>query len=66
MKKELWIIAIGCLLIGLIFGMAIGSYTTIKAVARVASSFVDEALVREAVYSYQNYIGTCFPSNLTI
>ena len=42
----------------LLVGYMIGTYTTIKAVVKIASNFVtiDEALVRDAIFSYQHQL----------
>ena len=50
------------LLIGLFIGNIIGGYTTIKAVAVIASGFVDQDLVEAAVWQYENNIKQCYPS----
>ena len=63
MKTIYWIIAIA---VALLIGYAFGTYTTIKAVAWVGKGFVDEGMIRQAIYMYENNIGNCFPSNLTI
>jgi len=61
---------IAIVLIAFILGFVIGfnsaAYVTIKAVAKIGSGFIDEGMVRQALYQYQNNIGLCFPSNFTI
>lgn len=46
-------------------GSMFGTYVTIKAVADVAKGFMDESMIRDALYLYRDNIGACFPSNLT-
>lgn len=66
MDNKVVIILIITLLIGLWVGFMIGSYATIKSVAKVASGFIDEEMLIEAITMYKNNIGACFPSNFTI
>ena len=50
-------------MIGLVFlvGYVSVVYTTIKVVAHLGAGFVDEELVEQAIFHYQNNIGGCFP-----
>lgn len=54
------------IIISLLIGFVVGSYTTIIKVADMASRFidVDKDLVQQAIYQYQNNIGTCYPHKL--
>lgn len=52
--------------VGLIIGIGLGSYFTIKAVADVASRFIDKELVEQAVFQYKNNIAQCYPTNLSL
>jgi hypothetical protein len=61
MNKYYWVIIIA---FALFFGYQLGVYITIKAVARIGRSFVDEELIRQAIYQFQNNIGECFPLKL--
>ena len=64
--KIIIIFIILALLLGSMLGFAAGSYTTIKAVAGIGGSFIDEDLIKQAIFQYQNNIGACFPAkNLT-
>ena len=62
-KKKTAIILI-VLLIGLLIGFQIGAYTTIKAVTKIASGFIDEDLVTLAITQYRTQLGVCYPSQL--
>lgn len=63
-------VAIIFMLIGFGVGFFIGVEVTVVKVANVASSFVnisiDETLVKQAIFQYQNKIKGCFPSNLSV
>jgi len=48
----------------IIMGFVAGSYITIKAVALVASGFIDPFLVERAVWMFENDVRDCFPSKL--
>lgn len=62
-KKMMVCLIIG-LLIGFMIGVPTGSYITMKAVARVGSSFLDAELIQQAIYQYQNNIAGCFPPKI--
>ena len=64
--NKIIIVALICLVIGFLIGFQLGAYVTIKSVARVAGGFVDEEMVKEAIYMYENHIKGCFPSYLNI
>lgn len=55
------------LVIGFIIGLGIGIEITINKVAKIASGFIDidENLIRNAIFQYENNIGSCYPSNST-
>ena len=65
LEKKSKLIALA-MLIGIVFffiGFYVGSYSTAKVVAKLASGFidVDEQLVYDAIFKYKNNIGLCFP-----
>jgi len=62
-KKYIAVLIIG-ILFGALIGFYIGSYTTIKAVAKIASGFIDidEDLISAAIYQYKHHIGNCYLS----
>jgi len=62
--KKMVAIGLVFLFVGILVGVTIGSYLTIKAVAKVGSSFLDEELVRQAVWQYKNNIAGCYPIKL--
>jgi len=56
---------VGLVLLSLLMlyvGFMIGTFVTIKSVAIVASGFVDEELVEDAILKYKNQIANCYPS----
>lgn len=63
-------VAIIFTLLGLGVGFVLGVEATVVKVANVASSFVnisiDENLVKQAIFQYNNKIKGCFPSNLSV
>lgn len=62
MNKTIVLIAVLALIIGFFAGYMSGSYVTIKAVANIASGFIEPQLVEQAIYQYNNHIGNCYPS----
>jgi len=62
MNKKLLAICLIVFIVGCFIGFVFGGYVTVKAVAHLASGFVDEDLVRQAIYQYKNNIGLCYPS----
>ena len=59
-------IALGIIILLITFfaGFIVGGYVTIKAVASVASGFIDEEMVTKAIYQYRNDIGGSFPPKI--
>lgn len=51
------IIGIVCFAIGFILGSAVIT----KIVSEIARGFIDEELVKQAIFQYKNHIGTCYP-----
>ena len=64
--KKVVVIILIVLFIGLYIGSSIGSYLTIKAVARIGVGFIDEGLIKQAIYQYEHYIHDCFPANWSV
>ena len=66
--SRILLIAAACFAAGIIIGFYFGVETTIKSVAEIASRFVDidENLIKQAIYQYNNNIGNCFPKNISI
>jgi len=62
-SKRQKIIALGLFVLLLLSaGFVAGTYVTIKAVANVASGFVDEDLIKAAINQYDKQIAYCYPS----
>ena len=67
MKKEkrnkYIFILIFVIFISLLIGYTLGTIITIKAIASIAIRFVDidENLIKEAIFHYENRIADCFP-----
>lgn len=61
-KRQKIVISVILATLLILIGFVAGTYITIKTVAEVAGGFVDEDLVRQAIYQYQNNIGGCYPS----
>ncbi len=55
-------IILGCLIAAFLIGYSIGTYTTIKVIADIASGFLSEDLIKAAIFQYKNNIGQCYPS----
>ncbi len=56
-----------CAVVAIVFlllGYMAGVYTTIKSVASIGASFLDEELVEQAIYMYEENIKNCFPIKL--
>lgn len=67
-KSHKILVMIFVIAVCLLVGYGVGSYTTIKVVAGMASGFIDPVLVEQAYFQYQKNIAYCFPSkfqNLT-
>ena len=60
------IIVLVIFFIAFMFGYALGTYTTMKAVYEVAKNFidVDYELIDKAVFQYNNHIGGCFNNEI--
>ena len=67
--RTIIIAAVILIITALIVGLFVGSYITVKSIARIAAGFlkIDYKLVEQAIFQYENQIGNCFPAgNLTI
>ena len=61
-KHEIVVLAL-VIMLCLILGFMAGSYATMKAVADVASRFMDPELVDKALTQYYDNIKSCYPMN---
>lgn len=59
-KKMVACLIIGILL-GVLSGIPVGSYITVKAVAEVGAHFLDAEIVEQAIWQYKNNIAGCYP-----
>lgn len=66
-KKHYSLIIVLILLLTFFYiGFTFGSYVTIKAVASVAGNFMDEQMIKEAIFKYNNHIAECYkPLNVS-
>ena len=44
-----------------VLGYMTGVYTTVKAVAKMASGFIDPRLVEQAYWQFRNNVAACYP-----
>ena len=65
-SKSPLLILIFIFIVGLILGFCIGVGTTIKAVADIASKFIDidYQMVHQAIFQYKNHIGACYNASV--
>lgn len=63
-KIDKILITIFILILVVVFfaGYMFGTYMTIKAVADIASRFMDRNLIEQALTQYKHNIGNCYPS----